>query len=300
MNMKELKIYTVTYDPCGRLPSKDYVPIVAGAEGRDLSGFGGRRRMPDGTIVPRYVFDNEGADHISAENPSYSEFTALYWMWKHAEEDVIGEAHYRRFFVKMTAPEYLAASLVRDPHEREKLALKRALRREDIARIFAQGYNAVLPKKTARFPAGLYNQYAHCGDPYLLDAAREIVAEDCPEYLRTFDRVMKANEYYLKCIFVMPRELFREYMAWMFGIFGRLEERFGTNGEREYAFLGERLMNVWMEQAQAEGRLRPKELYYYNTEIDPLGALKSGRDTELCVPYAVGKHMESLSRKLGR
>ncbi len=298
--MKTLKIYTVTYDPCGRLPSRDYVPIVAGAAGRDLSGFKGRREEPDGTIVPRYVFDNDGRDNISAQNPTYSEFTALYWMWKHAEADIIGEAHYRRFFVTMTAPEYLAAAAVRNPADRARLARKRALRRGDIARIFAQGYNAVLPKKTARFPSGLYNQYAHCGDPYLLDASREIVAERYPEYLRMFDRVMQANEYYLKCIFIMPRDLFCDYMAWMFGVFGGLEERFTFRGERELAFLGERLMNVWMEQAKAEGRLRPKELYYYNTEIDPIGALKSGRDTELCVPYAVGKHLEAISKKLGR
>ncbi|MBQ9463892.1 MAG: DUF4422 domain-containing protein [Lachnospiraceae bacterium] len=299
MNMKSLKIYTVTYDPCGKLPSKDYVPIVAGAAGRDLSGFRGRRKTAEGVSVPRYVFDNDG-ENISAENPTYSEFTALYWMWKHAEEEIVGEAHYRRFFVKMSTPEYLLAAFVRDPAARERLALRRAVRRADIARVFEKGYNCILPRKTGRFPAGLYNQYAHCGDPYLLDASREIVAERFPAYLRTFDRVMKSEDYYLKCIFIMPRELFREYMNWMFTVFGALAERFGMHGERELAFLGERLMNVWMEQAQADGRLRPYEMYYYNTEIDPLGAMKSGRDTELCIPSRIAKYLGIISRKLGR
>ena len=37
-----------------------------------------------------------------------------------------------------------------------------------------------------------------------------------------------------------------------------------------------------------------------NTEIDPLGALKSGRDTELCIPSRIAKYLGIISRKLGR
>ena len=287
----DIKIYTVTYMPCGKLPSDIYVPIVAGAEGRDLSDFDLRQG---------YVFDNDDADNISSENPTYSEFTALYYMWKHADEEIIGEAHYRRFFVRMSWPGYLLAALKKGTSAREKLGLKKAIRKSDIEKIFSKGYNCILPKKTCRFPQGLYNQYAHCTDPYLLDASRQIIKEKCPEFIPAFDRTMKANDYYLKCIFIMPRDLFRQYMSWMFMIFDELKARYDFKGERELAFLGERIMNVWMEHMTANKTLRPKELFYYNTEIDPRGALASGRDMELCIPYSLGKHFEGIMKNRGR
>lgn len=42
--------------------------------------------------------DCEG-EHISERNRQYCELTGLYWLWKHATDDVIGLSHYRRHFI---------------------------------------------------------------------------------------------------------------------------------------------------------------------------------------------------------
>ena len=54
--------------------------ILAGAE---LAG----ESLPTG-ILP----DNTG-DNISVKNKQYCELTALYWIWKHAKEEIVGLAH---------------------------------------------------------------------------------------------------------------------------------------------------------------------------------------------------------------
>ena len=82
-----MSIYVVTHKKYNIPKMKGYIPIQVGASLHENLG---------------YKVDSDG-DNISYKNPNYCELTALYYMWKNLDDDIIGLTHYRRYFCdKMT------------------------------------------------------------------------------------------------------------------------------------------------------------------------------------------------------
>ncbi len=167
---------------------------------------------------------------ISPKNPFYSELTGLYWIWKNTTTDFVGLVHYRRFFAKRW---------------------KSHLSSNEIFKIL-NTHQMILPERLflGRTVREQYNKF-HIKDD--LDTVEEIIKQKYPDYLTPFYDVMNRNYLIAFNMFVAKKELIDQYCAWVFELFEILESKVNTNHrdeyqQRIYAFLAERLFNVWIHK----------------------------------------------------
>lgn len=215
-----IKIMVAAHKPYKMPKEKIYYPVHVGAEGKNSIGYTG---------------DNTG-DNISIKNPNYCELTGLYYMWKNEEYDVLGIAHYRRYFVNP---------------KRKGDKWDRMLTEKEVASIMKHT-DIVLPKKRNYFIETNYSQYVHAHHAIDLDTTREIISEMYPDYITAYDKSMKDTKGHRFNMFIMKKEKADEYLKWMFDILFELEKRldisdYSVNDARVFGFVSERLIDVWLE-----------------------------------------------------
>lgn len=214
-----IKIIVATHKPY-RMPKDDmYCPIHVGHALKNDFGFQG---------------DDTG-ENISEKNANYCELTGLYWAWKNLDADYLGVVHYRRHFSVREGKNRFARILTRS--EAEKL-----LKSSDV----------LLPKPRNYYIETNYSQYAHAHHAIDLDKTRDILSEKYPDYVETFDRVMKSTKGHRFNMFIMIREKADAYCAWLFDVLFELERRldisqYSFNDARVFGFVSERLLDVWLE-----------------------------------------------------
>lgn len=245
----KINIYVVSHKPF-RKPSDDiYIPILAGAASHDRDKY------------VHFVFDDDG-ENISEKHALYAEYTALYWMWKNADCDFIGENHYRRYFIRGGWVTYFMCFLF------SRKPVNYALSRSDIEKIFAKGCNCILPKKQVH--PGNTMEELYCSSRKdgvrIFSDIRRIVLKKYPEYAGDLESMLNERKSYFKCIHIMSKNLFDEMAAWIFSIFDELEKLDVRYEDREFAYVGEWMSGVWYRHNIANGKLRVKECFYINTE----------------------------------
>lgn len=198
-----------------------YWPLLVGAEGRET---------PAG-----WLRDDTG-ENISALNPCFCELTGHYWLWKNVDAEIYGLCHYRRYF---------ASALPLDEKQ------QRILSGEQLHALM-QDCDALLPRKRHYWIETNYSQYVHAHHEADLRITREILAQLRPEDLPAWDRVMLRRSGHRFNMFVMRKEPFRDYSAWLFEILFALQQRLDISGysprdRRVFGFVGERLLDVWLE-----------------------------------------------------
>ena len=199
---------------------------------------------------------DESGENISTKNRNFSELTALYWAWKNnyfRGYDYCGLVHYRRYF---------KGDL---PFGKTSILSEREIEN------YLETYDVVLPRKRKYYVETVRDHYAHAHHEKDLDALNGIILEKHPEYINTFDAQMNRRELYLYNMFVIKKELFDNYMEWLFDILFELEKRvniseYDNYQARVFGFLAERLFNVWLQYHQ----LKTKEVKVVNLEGENL------------------------------
>lgn len=201
---------------------KLYLPVHVGAEGKDSLS---------------YKKDNTG-DNISNKNKNYCELTGLYWAWKNLDADYIGLAHYRRHFAK-NSPRNI---------EKKKEAVLNTIELEKLLKKAP----VILPTRRNYYIETNRSQYEHAHNKEGLDKTEEIIKTKYPEYIPSFEKVMKRSWGHRFNMFVMEKEHFDDYCAWLFDILFTLEKEldisnYDAYNSRVFGFISERLLDVWIE-----------------------------------------------------
>ncbi|MCM1376583.1 MAG: DUF4422 domain-containing protein [Muribaculum sp.] len=215
-----------------RMPEDEmYLPLQVGAEGKADLG---------------YARDNIG-ENISELNYSFCELTGLYWAWKNLDADYIGLAHYRRHFG--------------------------VRRREPFSGILTYcqllpmlgRYSVFVPRRRRYYIENLYTHYQHTHYGEHLDRAREILASRHPDYLESFDRVLRHTYGFMFNMTIMKKELLDAYCQWLFDILFELDRLVDSTGysayqKRFHGRVSEILLNVWLDHQVQCGSLKDREI----------------------------------------
>lgn len=241
--MQNIKILVATHKKY-KMPADTsvYLPIHVGCEGKEDLGFQG---------------DNSG-ENISDLNPYYCELTGLFWAWRNLACDYLGLVHYRRYFTKMTK-KYNESINIDDV----------ILNRYEIEELL-ENSEVIVPKRRKYYIETLYSHYDHTFDGSHLDLARKMIEMKNPEYLSSFDKVMKQRSGYMFNMFIMKKELADDYFSWLFPILDSMYESIDLSDltdfeARLFGRVSEILFNVWLDKND----LNIKEVpFMYMEKID--------------------------------
>lgn len=216
-----------------------YIPLHVGAEGK---------KDKDGNPLDLgYVKDNIG-ENISQLNPSFCELTGLYWAWKNIDADYVGLVHYRRHFSM----------------KKEGDLWGRVLTYEQIAPYLGK-VKVFTPNKRRYYIESLYSHYGHTHYFNQLDETRAVIKQLYPEYLDSYERIIKNTYGYMFNMMIMEKKLLNDYCTWLFDILFELGKRIdmpelSAFQGRYYGRISEIIFNVWLDQKIQSGILGRKEL----------------------------------------
>lgn len=244
MANKDVRIYVVYHKAAPTLDKSPFIPLQVG----------------NGTSLEGFLRDNTG-DNIAAKNPNYCELTAQYWIWKNVRADYVGLCHYRRIpsFIRCNVSEF---SKVSDETYRRFGWTERRVK------TILSRYDVILPPNWEMFPPGEPGNFVSAYDFFTrqygtetMDKLLEVIRWKSPEFtpyikpvLLTPRRMSFGN------IAIMRKDLYDTYSEWLFSVLFELENRIQIPKKKEdarvFGYLGEYLLNLWVERAKEQLGIR--------------------------------------------
>lgn len=223
-----MKIIVAAHKPCWLSPDSSYFPLQVGRFANEAFGITG---------------DDTG-DNISNKNANYCELTGIYWFWKNCRADYVGLCHYRRYFSSRRVTLGIDSKY------------KSVFTKQDYEMLLSR-CDCILPQKRNYFIETVRSQYNHAHHKIELDEVEAIIREIYPQYSKSFEKVMNRRRLHLYNMFVMKWELFDRYCSFLFDVLFELEKRidisdYDSRDARVFGFVGERLLDVWIEANHIE------------------------------------------------
>lgn len=193
-----------------------------------------------------YQKDNDG-DNISSKNYCYSELTAIYWLWKNNNDDIIGLTHYRRFLKKRKL--CFSGGYVNYSKEKKYRFINTVLNEKEITKLL-RTYDIIVPNsiKLDNTVQEELEKYCYKKDVEILE---NIIESQYPNYYSTFVEVMNYKKAHYFNMFIGKREVMNKYFEWLFEILSKCEgecdiSNYDTQHKRIYGYFSEVLFNVWI------------------------------------------------------
>ena len=174
-------------------------------------------------LLPEDSLRDDAGDNISAKNKQFCELTALYWIWKHAGEDILGLVHYRRHFLF--------------PKNWKECMLSNQV-------------DVILPVPLYVAPT-VEENFKSRHDPSDWEFMMQYLKDNFPEDYQAACRFFKGNLYAPCNMFVMKREVLDALCGWLFPILFKVAEYGGEKANsyltRYPGFISERLISLYFE-----------------------------------------------------
>ena len=248
--------------------------------------------------VEGILHDDEG-DNISEKNPRYCELTAQYWAWKNADADYYGFMHYRRYFSFNQGEQFETnhfGDVLMAANDDKAMQLIGYGDDEKIASLISQ-YDLIVPQK------GSFVDNSTIGDAYAnaweqrkedLDCVLEIIDERHPEFSQPVRDYLNQTEGYYCNMFIMRKELFQDYSAWLFDILEEHERRRGAaldeydvTTNRVSGYLAERLCGAYLTWLIDQGHSYTTLQRTLFGDVDGVETLKPAFSDSATEPVAV-------------
>ena len=271
--LNDIAIYIAMHKPCICPKLQTFKPIQVGAALSEER-------------IPGVLYDDEG-DNISNLNPWYCELTAIYWAWKNTRTDYVGFFHYRRYLAMkdVERDEDNWGNIVYgcpDKNALDDLGLTDEMIRHTMGScdlLTVAGRHFYVPEN-GRIPKNVYDAYLLADFHHIedLDTVVSVLFRKYPEYEDDVKQYLYGPVSYDCNMFIMKRELFEQYAAWLYDILFETEKLldlsdYNRDESRVMGFLAERLFGIYYTRLKRMGKTRileKKKALFLNTEPEIL------------------------------